>query len=198
MVGAATLQRSAVVSAKAPGAARLSLDAKYKVTRVQTYKVPHQSLGRDRIKAVVFKSQQPCPDTDSLDLDILLHSGVVCAAWGQEQKYEIRTRPNARAEPVSCWRDLNRFGSLRSPPRALPTGTKAESGTSRSKSGTFLTLGHSGKDLFQKNGEFDDLDPELSHYFMLKAGTAPVSQSRSGCDCYRCSQDSHETVKTVK
>ena len=29
------------------------------------------------IKAVVFKSQQPCPDTVSLDLDPLLHAGVV-------------------------------------------------------------------------------------------------------------------------
>ena len=29
------------------------------------------------LKAVVFKSQQLCPDTVSLDLDPLLHSGVV-------------------------------------------------------------------------------------------------------------------------
>ena len=36
------------------------------------------------------------------------------------------------------------FGSLRSPQRALPTGTKVESGTSQSKSGTSVNLGNGG------------------------------------------------------
>ena len=36
------------------------------------------------------------------------------------------------------------FGSLRSPPRALPTETKVESGTSQSKSRTSVNLSESG------------------------------------------------------
>ena len=33
------------------------------------------------LKVVVFNSQQPCPDTVSIDLDPLLHSGAV-GGWG--------------------------------------------------------------------------------------------------------------------
>ena len=36
-------------------------------------------------------------------------------------------------------------GSLHSPPRALPTETKVESGTSQSKSGTSVNLSNSGE-----------------------------------------------------
>ena len=42
------------------------------------------------------------------------------------------------------WRDLSHFGSLRSPPRALPTETKVESGTSQNKNGTSVHLSDSG------------------------------------------------------
>ena len=44
----------------------------------------------------------------------------------------------------ACWQDLSAFGSLCSPPRALPTETKVESGTSQIKSGKSVNLSKSG------------------------------------------------------
>ena len=46
--------------------------------------------------------------------------------------------------PRPCWQDLSPFDSLRSPPRAQPTETKVESGTSHSKSGTSANFSNSG------------------------------------------------------
>ena len=46
--------------------------------------------------------------------------------------------------PGPCWRDLSPFDSLRSPPTALPTEAKVESGTSQSKIGTSVKLSNSG------------------------------------------------------
>ena len=43
------------------------------------------------------------------------------------------------------------LGSLRSPQRALPTETKLESGTSRSKSGTSVKLSNNGLSLIESN-----------------------------------------------
>jgi len=51
------------------------------------------------------------------------------------------TSYNSRGFPIPF---ASPFVSLRSPPRALPTETKVESGTSQSKSGTSVNLSNSG------------------------------------------------------
>ena len=48
------------------------------------------------LKVVVFKSQQPCPDTVSLDLNLLLHSGVVRSHRGEYfLEYDFSTKITA-------------------------------------------------------------------------------------------------------
>ena len=46
------------------------------------------------LKVVVFKCQQPCPDTVSLDLDPLLHSSVDA---GSHKNEELRLAPPERS-----------------------------------------------------------------------------------------------------
>ena len=77
--------------------------------------------------------------------------GPLMSAWDQlsmEGRMSVscpRTRLGRGVDPTRpCWRDLSPFGSLRSPPRALPTETKVESGTSQSKSGTSVNFSNSG------------------------------------------------------
>ena len=79
-----------------------------------------------------------------MGVDVSSERGTPVQTW----RGACRDRGGAGAALlIPRWRELSPFGSLRSPPRAMPTETKVESGTSQSKSGTSVNLSNKWKTL---------------------------------------------------